>query len=65
MKKNSNKIVLLVEDDELFRQAMEDSLMAKYKIILAGSAEDAFILLNKQLPDVVMLGHHVTRNRWD
>jgi DNA-binding NtrC family response regulator len=55
MKKNTNRLVLLVEDDELFLQAMEDSLTGKYKVMLAKSAEDALGLLNKQLPDVVML----------
>ncbi len=49
------KNILLVEDDELFRQAMNDYLSEQYTIQEADSGETALILLNKQIPDLLLL----------
>jgi response regulator RpfG family c-di-GMP phosphodiesterase len=51
--------ILLVEDDELFRQAMKDYLGEKYMVRAADSAESALVLLNKELPDLM---HHRYEN---
>ena len=41
MKKNLRKKILLVEDDELFREAVDNFLAEKYDVRFAESAEQA------------------------
>ena len=53
--KQLRKQILLVEDDELFRQAMNDYLAQQYDIRTAESAETALVLLNKGTPDLLLL----------
>lgn len=74
-KSDRKKTILLVEDDELFRQAMHDYLSDLYLIKEADSTEAALILLNKENPDLLLLditlpgedgiaALKVIRNRW-
>jgi two-component system response regulator AtoC len=74
-KKDIKRKILLVEDDELFRQAMNDYLAENYIISAADSAETALALLNKEHPDLLLLditlpGQNgigllkLIRNRW-
>jgi Response regulator containing CheY-like receiver, AAA-type ATPase, and DNA-binding domains len=53
--KQLKKSILLVDDDELFRQAMNDYLSETYLIREADSAETALVLLNKENPDLLLL----------
>lgn len=70
-----NKTILLVEDDELFRQAIHDYLSDYYSIKVAATAEAALIFLNKENPDLLLLditlpgedgiaALKIFRNRW-
>jgi two-component system response regulator AtoC len=54
-KRTSRKSILLVEDDELFRSAMNDFLSERHNIWPAESAEKALLILEKRIPDVVLL----------
>lgn len=55
MKKTIRHHILLVEDDELFRDAIMDFLAEKYKLSAAKSAETALLILKESLPDLVLL----------
>jgi two-component system NtrC family response regulator/two-component system nitrogen regulation response regulator GlnG len=47
--------VMLVEDDELFRDAIKDFVSTEYEVIEAESAEVALELFQQNLPDLVLL----------
>lgn len=51
----ARKNILLVEDDELFRAAMNDFLAERHDIWTAETGEKALLLLEKRPPDVVLL----------
>ncbi|MGH7455602.1 MAG: sigma-54-dependent transcriptional regulator, partial [bacterium] len=55
MKKNLRKNILLVEDDELFREAINNFLAEKYEATFAESAEQAQAILETAVPDLVLL----------
>jgi len=55
MKKSSRQQILLVEDDELFRDAIMDFLTEKYAVSVAASAEKALPMLRETMPDLVLL----------
>ncbi len=55
MKKNHRKKVLLVEDDELFREAINNFLAEKYEVTFAESAEEAQAILATTVPDLILL----------
>jgi two-component system, NtrC family, response regulator AtoC len=54
-KKVIKKNVLLIEDDELFRAALNDFLADRHNIWPAESGEKGLALLEKRVPDVVLL----------
>jgi two-component system, NtrC family, response regulator AtoC len=54
-KKVTRKNVLLIEDDELFRSALNDFLADRHNIWPAESGEKGLALLEKRMPDVVLL----------
>lgn len=54
MAKNKPTIIL-IEDDELFSETMVDFLEYKYNIIISDSAEKARDIINKNIPDLVLL----------
>jgi DNA-binding NtrC family response regulator len=55
MKKNLRKKILLVEDDELFREAINNFLAEKYEVTFAESAEQAQAILEASVPDLILL----------
>lgn len=55
MKKNLRKNILLVEDDELFREAINNFLAEKYEVTFAESAEHAQAILATTVPDLILL----------
>jgi two-component system, NtrC family, response regulator HydG len=55
MKKNQRKNILLVEDDELFREAIDNFLAEKYEVTFAESAEHAQAILATSVPDLILL----------
>ncbi|MGH7595047.1 MAG: sigma-54-dependent transcriptional regulator [bacterium] len=55
MKKHLRKNILLVEDDELFREAINNFLAEKYEVTFAGSAEEAQAILATTVPDLILL----------
>jgi len=55
MKKNLRKNILLVEDDELFREAINNFLAEKYEVTFAESAEQAQAILATTVPDLILL----------
>lgn len=55
MKKNLHKNILLVEDDELFREAINNFLAEKYEVTFAESAEQAQAILETTVPDLILL----------
>ena len=52
---DSQKSILIVEDDELFREAMQDTLEQKYTIQMAESAEEALTVLSESSYDLVII----------
>lgn len=54
-KKVTRKNILLIEDDELFRAALNDFLADRHNIWPAESGEKGLALLEKRMPDVVLL----------
>lgn len=55
MKKAIRKKILFVEDDKLFQQMVNDFLEDTYEVILSESAENAFEILGKITPDLILL----------
>jgi DNA-binding NtrC family response regulator len=55
MKRVDCKKILLVEDDELFREAINNFLAERYDVTGAESAEAALELLNKAIPELILL----------
>lgn len=60
MKRNTNerahqKHLLLVEDDELFSQALVDYLSPRYSVQPAPNATKAWDVLNREIPDLILL----------
>ena len=55
MAKQNQNTILLVEDDELYQEAIRDFLSDKYDVVVASSAEEAQKVLSKQLPDVMLM----------
>ncbi len=55
MKPIARKKILLVEDDELFRDAINNFLTESYDICGAASAEAALEILNNALPELILL----------
>ncbi len=49
------KRVLIIEDDELFRQAVRDYLTEDYKVGAVGSAKEALSFLAENGADVALL----------
>lgn len=49
------KRILIVEDDDLFRDALTDYLDEAYDIAIAETAEKALPLLKKESPDMLLL----------
>lgn len=54
-KRAIRKNILLVEDDELFRNAMNDFLSDRHNVWAAESSEKALMILEKRTPDVVLM----------
>lgn len=46
---------MLVEDDELFHQAVQDYLGDRYEVVVAVSAEEAITALRKKKPDLILM----------
>lgn len=55
MKKENRKRILLVEDDELYRDALNDYLAADYHVLEVDSAEEALGVLQKDRVDLLLL----------
>jgi DNA-binding NtrC family response regulator len=55
MKKGIRKSILLVEDDELFRDALIDHLTDEYKVLEATTADEALGMMKKSPPDLALL----------
>lgn len=55
MPKNKRTKVLLIEDDELFRESIIDYLDEEYEVLAADSAEEALRLLKEQSPELALL----------
>ncbi|MCG3118418.1 MAG: Regulatory protein AtoC [bacterium] len=55
MKKNLRKTILFVEDDELFRDAINNFLTENYTVRIAVSAEIALRMLDESQPDLILL----------
>ncbi len=49
------KSILIVEDDELFREAIQDTLEQKYTLQMAESAEEALTVLSESSYDLVIV----------
>lgn len=54
-KKEARKHILLVEDDELYRDALNDYLAEDYHVLEVDSAEKAFAVLQKNPIDLILL----------
>lgn len=55
MKKNLRQTILFVEDDELFRDAINNFLAENYTVRIAASAEIALRMLDETQPDLILL----------
>ena len=55
MARRAEKVILLVEDDDLFRRSLQKVLQMHYKVLAAPHAEAALGLLAENTPDVVLL----------
>ncbi len=55
MTNNYQKRILVIEDDDLFREAMRDTLGERYAICEAESADEALTALQKSMYDLVLL----------
>lgn len=52
---SDNKTILLVEDDELYRDAINTCISREYEVEMTESAEGALQYLNKKVPDLILL----------
>ena len=55
MTEKTRRRILVVEDDELFREAVSDSLKESYDIRLSESGAEALDALTKYNPELVLL----------
>ena len=53
---NKKKIILIVDDDESLRKMLKMRLsFSQFKVLTAGSGEEAFEAINKNKPDLILL----------
>ena len=55
----SKACIMLVDDDEINAKAVTSMLQENYRILWAKSGSEAFALLEKQIPDLILLDVHM------
>jgi len=51
----SDKTILLVDDDDVFREAVSIILETRYKVQIAKNGTEALLKIEEQIPDLVIL----------
>jgi two-component system, cell cycle response regulator len=49
------KTILIVDDDNFFREVLKDTLVARYRVIESGTSEDVLRLAISRQPDMIIL----------